>query len=203
MSSKILEGFSLQLGANWLRPTCRGYLDYSTLNGEYQSTLKHPQLMSRLNLFEVMDPPAPVIPLHARPSSAISHPRNTEVAMEKRIAVIAMRLLCGLTFAVIAEKLDLRLRSVHRIYTRALERTAENLRESFLDVAKNVRDAPRSGRPSTVPKWFDAFIQLSLEKFGLPSRAVTDCMIGTQMARRTRESISQGHPEPKRPQNRR
>ena len=51
---------------------------------------------------------------------------------------------------MIADRLDLRTRSVHQIYTRALDRTEEGLRHSFADVAKNVRDAPRSGRPATL-----------------------------------------------------
>lgn len=76
------------------------------------------------------------------------HPLHTNIPLEKRIAVIALRLLCGMTFAVIAEKLGVRHRAAHRIYSRAMERTEEGLRGSFIDVARNVQDAPRSGRPS-------------------------------------------------------
>jgi hypothetical protein len=35
------------------------------------------------------------------------HPHNHEIAYEKRVAVVALHLLGGFTFAKIAEKLDL------------------------------------------------------------------------------------------------
>ena len=76
-------------------------------------------------------------------------PHGGEIPYEKRIAVICLRLLFGFTYATIGEKLDLKIRSVHQVYSRAMRRTEEHLRNSFVDVAKNVRDAPRSGRPAT------------------------------------------------------
>jgi Sigma-70, region 4 len=75
------------------------------------------------------------------------HPSH-EVCYEKRVAVITMRLLCDLKYAVIAEKLGLQVATVQRIYTRALQRTEPGLQNSFIDVVRNVKDAPRSGRPS-------------------------------------------------------
>jgi hypothetical protein len=79
-------------------------------------------------------------------------PHTSEIPYEKRVAIICLRITCGLTFAVIAQKLGLKIPSVQQLYTRALERTDPSLRESFVDVAKNVKDAPRSGRPVTNPK---------------------------------------------------
>jgi hypothetical protein len=79
-------------------------------------------------------------------------PHTGEIPYEKRVAIICLRITCGLTFAVIAQKLGLKIPSVQQLYTRALERTDESLRESFVDVAKNVKDAPRSGRPVTNPQ---------------------------------------------------
>ncbi|ERF74863.1 hypothetical protein EPUS_03247 [Endocarpon pusillum Z07020] len=76
-------------------------------------------------------------------------PHGGEIPYEKRVAVICLRLLFGFTYATIGEKLDLKIRSVHQVYSRAMRRTEEHLRNSFVDVAKNVRDAPRSGRPAT------------------------------------------------------
>jgi len=79
-------------------------------------------------------------------------PHTGEIPYEKRVAIICLRITCGLTFAVIAQKLGLKIPAVQQLYTRALERTDPSLRESFVDVAKNVKDAPRSGRPVTNPK---------------------------------------------------
>ncbi|KAF7504717.1 hypothetical protein GJ744_001786 [Endocarpon pusillum] len=76
-------------------------------------------------------------------------PHGGEIPYEKRVAVICLRLLFGFTYATIGEKLDLKIRSVHQVYSRAMRRTEEHLRNSFVDVAKNVKDAPRSGRPAT------------------------------------------------------
>jgi hypothetical protein len=78
-------------------------------------------------------------------------PHTGEIPYEKRVGIICLRITCGFTFTQIAEKLGLKMPSVHQLYSRALERTDPSLRESFVDVAKNVKDAPRSGRPVTNP----------------------------------------------------
>lgn len=73
---------------------------------------------------------------------------STEIPYELRVAVIALRMLAGYTFSTIATKLNLNQTSVNKVYSRAMERTDSSLRDSFSAVVKNVRDAPRSGRPS-------------------------------------------------------
>lgn len=84
----------------------------------------------------------------------MSHP-SSETSYEKRVAVITLRLLCGLKYAVIGEKLGIQPRTAHSIFARALERTEPALRHSFVDVARNAKDAPRSGRPSKKPAGSD------------------------------------------------
>lgn len=106
------------------------------------------------HLAEVTSTPPISIPLsnlavNKTPLSAIMPPHGGEIPYEKRVAVICLRLLFGFTYATIGEKLDLKIRSVHQVYSRAMRRTEEHLRNSFVEVAKNVRDAPRSGRPAT------------------------------------------------------
>lgn len=77
-----------------------------------------------------------------------THPRDSEFPSEKLVTVVLLRLLCVLTFQTIADKLHLRNRAVQDISGRALMRTESGLRESFIDVLRNVKDAPRSGRPA-------------------------------------------------------
>lgn len=100
-----------------------------------------------LQRFQPLPPPTQSGSLQPKLTPA----RQSEISYEKRIAVIALRLLCGLTFSTIGEKLELRPRSAHRICSRAQQRTRADLRDSFQDVAKNVKDAPRSGRPAIHP----------------------------------------------------
>ena len=85
--------------------------------------------------------------------TAIAMPsHSSEIAYEKRVAVIALRMLSGDTFVTIANKLNLRQQSVNRIYLRAIGRTEISLRNSFDAVVQSVKDAPRPGRPTTLPR---------------------------------------------------
>jgi hypothetical protein len=122
-----------------------------------------------------------------------------EISYEKRVAVVVLRLLCGFAFALIAEKLDLELRSVHHVYSRAIQRTDEGLRDSFLDVARNVKDAERSGRPAIIANGSPASMQLRqlfLEYFDLPIEVITGYIAGIKMARSTAERIAHEHRDP-------
>lgn len=103
-----------------------------------------------------------------------------QIPYEKRVSVVVLRLLCGMTFATIAEKLDLELRSVHHIYSRAIQRSETGPRDSFLDVARNVKDAVRSGRPAIIPEGSPATAQLRqliLEHSDLPIEVVTSYIV--------------------------
>jgi hypothetical protein len=122
-----------------------------------------------------------------------------EIPYEKRITVVVLRLLCGFTFALIAEKLDLELRSVHHIYSRAIQRMDEGLRDSFLDVARNVKDAERSDRPAIIANGSPASMQLRqlfLEYFDLPIEVVTGYIAGIKMVCSTAEQIAREHRDP-------
>ena len=124
--------------------------------------------------------------------------RGAEVSYEKRVAIIVFRLFLSMTFAVIAEKLDIRPQTVRDIYSRAIERTQPDLRGSFMDVVRNVKDAPRSGRPAIIPAGSPASAQLRqlfLEHFELPIEVVTSYIAGIKVARSTAESVAHKHRE--------
>jgi hypothetical protein len=91
-----------------------------------------------------------------QPMPMAPHPANTEIPYEKRVAIVVLRLLYGHTFKSIADTFQLRKRAVQDIYSRAIERTDAQLRDSFMDVVQNVKDAPRSGRPSRIPPGSEA-----------------------------------------------
>lgn len=69
-----------------------------------------------------------------------------EVLYEKRVAVIIMRHFFDLTFAAIAEKLDLNPYTIQKIHNRAVKCTEEGLQDSFLDLTRNTKDTPRLSR---------------------------------------------------------
>jgi hypothetical protein len=91
-----------------------------------------------------------------QPMPMAPHSRNTEIPYEKRVVIIALRLLYCHTFTSIADRFQLRKQSVQNIYIRTMERTEAHLRDSFIDVVQNVKDAPRSGRPPRIPPGSEA-----------------------------------------------
>jgi hypothetical protein len=96
-----------------------------------------------------------------QPTATAMPSTRVEVCHDLRVAVVVLRLICGFTFQVIADILDLRKRTIIDIYNRALKRTPEVLRNSFIELVQHVDDAPRSGRPSIIPPNPGASVQLS------------------------------------------
>ena len=124
------------------------------------------------------------------------HARNTEIPYEKRVAIVVLRLLYDHTFQSIADKFQLPKDAVKKIYNRAIQRTEPHLRNSFMDVVKNVQAAPRSGRPPRIPPGSEAsqqLRQLFLEYFDLLFEVVTGYIAGIKMARSTAERVAHDH----------
>lgn len=122
--------------------------------------------------------------------------RNVEIPYEKRVAIVVLRLLYDYTFQSIADKFQLQQEAVKKIYNRAIQRTEPHLRNSFMDVVKNVQVARRSGRPPRIPPGSEAsqqLRQLFLEYFDLPLEIVTGHIAGIKMARSTAERVAHDH----------
>jgi hypothetical protein len=126
-------------------------------------------------------------------------PSGVEIAYETRVAVLVLRMLCAWTFQDIADKLDIRKRTAHEIYQRAVQRTEEDSKDSFFAVVQNVKDKKRAGRPPIIPPNSPASQQLRqpfLKRFDLPIEMVTSHIAGLKMARSTAENVAHKHRDP-------
>jgi hypothetical protein len=70
---------------------------------------------------------------------------GSEIPDDERIAVIVLRLLCGLRFIAIAEKLQLKLALYSFIYNRTLQRIESNPRDSARLISKAPVSCPVPG----------------------------------------------------------
>jgi hypothetical protein len=78
-------------------------------------------------------------------------------------------------------------------------RTESGLRESFIDVVRNVKDAPRSGRPARIPQGSVASQQLGQlfhECFELPVEVVTRYIEDIKIACCIAERVARDHRDP-------
>jgi hypothetical protein len=131
-----------------------------------------------------------------QPMPMAPHPANAEISYEKRVVIIVLRLLYDHTFKSIADTFQLQKRAVQDIYSRAIECTDAQLRDSFMDVVQNVKDAPRSGRPSRIPLGSEAsqqLRQLFLEYFDLSLEVVTSYIAGIKTAQSTAKRVAHDH----------